>query len=48
MKLDEQVTSLELSKRLHALGAMQTSLFYWVENKQGDLRVCPERSCGIA
>ena len=37
MKLDEQVTSLELSKRLHALGAMQTSIFYWVENKQGDL-----------
>jgi hypothetical protein len=36
MKLDEQVTSLELSKRLHALGAPQTSVFYWVENKRGD------------
>lgn len=36
MKLDEQVTSLELSKRLHALAALQTSIFYWVENKQGD------------
>jgi hypothetical protein len=36
MTLDEQVTSLDLSKRLHALGAPQTSIFYWVENKQGD------------
>ncbi len=36
MKLDEQVTSLDLSKRLHALGAPQTSVFYWVETKQGD------------
>lgn len=36
MKLDEQVTSLELSKRLRALGAPQTSVFYWVETKQGD------------
>lgn len=35
MTLDQQVTSLELSKRLKALGATQTSLFYWVENKQG-------------
>ena len=35
MKLDEQVTSLELSKRLHALEAPQTSVFYWVESKQG-------------
>ena len=36
MKLDEQVTSLELSKRLRALGAAQTSVFYWVETKKGD------------
>jgi hypothetical protein len=36
MTLEEQVTSLELSKRLHALGATQKSVFYWVENKQGD------------
>jgi hypothetical protein len=33
MKLDGQVTSLELSKRLHALAELQTSIFYWVENK---------------
>ena|SRR5450631_268879 len=37
MSLDEQVTSLELSKRLQVLGAKQTSVFYWVENKQGNL-----------
>jgi hypothetical protein len=36
MKLDEQVTSLDFSKRLHALGAPQKSVFYWVETKQGD------------
>jgi hypothetical protein len=36
MKLDEQVTSLELSKRLRALGAPQTSVFFWVETKKGD------------
>jgi len=36
MKLDQQVTSLELSKRLRALGAPQTSIFFWVETKKAD------------
>jgi hypothetical protein len=36
MKLEEQVTSLEASKRLRALGAPQTSVFFWVETKKGD------------
>lgn len=36
MTLEQQVTSLELSKRLHSLGAAQNSLFYWRESNQAD------------
>ncbi len=32
MKLENQLTSLELSKRLDELGVKQDSLFYWIRN----------------
>lgn len=35
MKLNEQIVSLELAKRLKELGVEQESLFMW--NQQGDL-----------
>lgn len=35
MRLEQKVSSLELSKRLKILGVKQESEFYWVENKRG-------------
>jgi hypothetical protein len=36
MKLEQQVTSLELSKKLKELGVPQNSLFYWEEYLVGE------------
>src|SRR5438874_1108848 len=38
MKLEQQVCSLELAKKLKELGAKQESLFYWVDLNFGGAR----------
>lgn len=36
MKLEDQVTSLELSKKLKGLGVKQESVWYWVRHNEND------------
>jgi len=36
MKLEQQVSSLQLSKKLKELGVEQDSLFWWIEGTNGD------------
>jgi len=36
MKLEDQICSLELSKRLKELGVPQKSLFYWIASHKND------------
>ena len=40
MKLENQVVSLELAKKLKELGFEQKSLFYWDEGKETRFRDC--------
>ena len=35
MKIESQVCSLELAKKLKELGVKQESLYYWCENSEG-------------
>lgn len=46
MKLEDQVCSLELAKRLKELGVKQESYFYWVEDR-GEWVVRRNRSLGF-
>jgi hypothetical protein len=39
MKIESQVTNLELSKRLKSLGVPQESLFYWAQVAKDDWRI---------
>lgn len=39
MKLEQQVCSLELAKRLKELGVKQESLFWWLHAENGDVVV---------
>ena len=46
MKLEEQVTSLELSKKLRELGVKQESLFHWFcPDGDAEPRVCWHHWC---
>ena len=38
MKLEQQVCSLELAKRLQELGIKQDSLFWWLDGERPELR----------
>lgn len=51
MKLEQQVTSLELSKKLKELGVKQESLFYWTRNytwKSGDFKADSKEYIGYS
>lgn len=40
MKLENQVVSLELAKKLKKLGFKQESYFYWADNEDGEWQLC--------
>jgi hypothetical protein len=40
MKLEQQVCSLELAKRLKELGVKQDGVFYWIRNAQYGDMIC--------
>lgn len=44
MRLEDQVSSLELSKKLKELGATQKSLFYWQKIDSADVRLRDQSS----
>ncbi len=44
MKLEEQVCSLELAKKLKELGVKQESLWYWDEGHNGELELTQQIS----
>ena len=44
MKIEDQVCSLELSKKLKELGVKQDSIFYWINGVITDINVSPEQT----